>query len=142
MNQELPQLEAELGPLYEKARAQRKHVASHTALDAAALINPWQGQLCAFGCYVYGLVLTGRERKAEARAVLVRSANEYPLHWGTWLALQALCTDEKVAATLDLRQVSLRQRARLRMHALTLATSPLSPRAALDARLFRGVPCA
>ena len=46
---------------------------------------------------MYGVVLTGRDRRADARAALVRSCNTYPCHWGAWLALLALCTD---AATL------------------------------------------
>jgi len=106
MNQELPQLEAELEPLFEAARLV---VALLIALPLLTRrVAGVQGQLCAFGSFVYGLVLTGRERKAEARAALVRSVNEYPLHWGAWLALQALCPDVQTAAGLELRQARAR----------------------------------
>jgi anaphase-promoting complex subunit 8 len=84
VNQELGRLEAELAPLF-AAR-----------------------QLCPFSSYLYGLVLTERERKAEARVALAHAANEYPCHWGAWLALQALCPDAATAAGLGLRPVRSR----------------------------------
>ena len=63
---------------------------------------------------MYGLVLTERERKSEARVVLAHAANEYPCHWGAWLALQALCPDTATAAgayDADARSRSLRESA-------------------------------
>ncbi len=71
---------------------------------ARARVGP-QRQLCAFGSYLYGIVLGERDRKAEARAALVFAANEYPCHWGAWQALQALCPDAATAAKLGLRPV-------------------------------------
>ena len=64
-----------------------------------------QGLLCAFEAYVYGLVLTQRERKAEARAALAFAANEYPCNWSAWVALQNLCPDAATAAALSLKPV-------------------------------------
>ena len=54
---------------------------------------------------MYGLVLTERERKAEARAALVFAANGYPCNWSAWMALQNLCPDAATAAGLSLKPV-------------------------------------
>ena len=64
-----------------------------------------QGLLCPFEAYVYGLVLTERERKAEARTALAFAANGYPCNWSAWVALQNLCPDAATAAGLSLKPV-------------------------------------
>jgi hypothetical protein len=119
INQELGRLEADLAPLFEKARSRRRAPACLATLPDRACVFPLaaaarpysvQRQLCPFGAYVYGLVLTERERKAEARVALAYAANEYPCHWGAWLALQALCPDAATAAGLGLRPVRERRR--------------------------------
>jgi len=73
-NRELQALEGELVPLFER------------------------GALCPFSCYLLGLVLSARGRKAEARAALVRSLNAFPCNWSAWSALQPLCCEAEVAA--------------------------------------------
>ena len=71
-----------------------------------------QGLLCPFEAYVYGLVLTERERKAEARAALAFAANGYPCNWSAWVALQNLCPDAATAAGLSLKPVRVGWRER------------------------------
>ncbi|KAK3239275.1 anaphase-promoting complex component apc8 [Cymbomonas tetramitiformis] len=80
MNTELEPLAAELSGLHER------------------------GLLDSFGKYLYGVILADRDRKVEARDMLVASVNEYPWHWGAWQALQGLCTDEEVVQGLPLNK--------------------------------------
>ncbi|EIE22594.1 TPR-like protein [Coccomyxa subellipsoidea C-169] len=42
-----------------------------------------------FLLYLYGLVLSDRERRAEAREALLRSVHGYPCNWSAWQALAA-----------------------------------------------------
>jgi len=61
-----------------------------------------QGALDSFGKYLYGVVLADRDRKDDARAVLVESVNEYPWHWGAWQSLQSLCSTVNAAEALPI----------------------------------------
>ncbi|KAK9814160.1 hypothetical protein WJX72_001350 [[Myrmecia] bisecta] len=77
-----------------------------------------EAELCAacqggnpdsFIAYLYGLVLADRERKSEARALLLASISGYPCHWGAWQALQQLCVDCDVQAGLSLPRHWMRE---------------------------------
>mmetsp|Transcript_98791 Transcript_98791/g.205940 ORF Transcript_98791/g.205940 Transcript_98791/m.205940 type:complete len:636 (+) Transcript_98791:76-1983(+) len=49
--------------------------------------------------YLYGIVLKGLDRKADARQALVKSVEAFPWNWSAWLDLMALLVDSE--ASLD-----------------------------------------
>mmetsp|Transcript_30547 Transcript_30547/g.77136 ORF Transcript_30547/g.77136 Transcript_30547/m.77136 type:complete len:618 (-) Transcript_30547:118-1971(-) len=50
--------------------------------------------------YLYGIVLRGLGRRAEARRVLVQSVHACPWNWSAWLDIVAICSDLNDAASI------------------------------------------
>lgn len=55
-----------------------------------------------FLLYLRGLVLLEKDRKAEAKSLLVKAACGYPCHWGAWESLLPLCASVEDARGLGL----------------------------------------
>ncbi|GMH41920.1 hypothetical protein BSKO_09839 [Bryopsis sp. KO-2023] len=53
-----------------------------------------------FLLYVYGLVLSDRQRNEEARAAFVKSVTGYPCNWSGWQALHELCPSLDIVDSL------------------------------------------
>mmetsp|Transcript_58831 Transcript_58831/g.140283 ORF Transcript_58831/g.140283 Transcript_58831/m.140283 type:complete len:625 (-) Transcript_58831:166-2040(-) len=51
------------------------------------------GALDGLNLYLYGMVLRGLERNAEAQSVLLESVRQFPCNWSAWLDIIAISSD-------------------------------------------------
>jgi anaphase-promoting complex subunit 8 len=51
-------------------------------------------KLNALNLYVYGVALKQRNKKEQAKKVLVEALNKFPLLWSAWIELNSLCKRE------------------------------------------------
>ncbi|XP_014216775.1 cell division cycle protein 23 homolog isoform X2 [Copidosoma floridanum] len=58
--------------------------------------------LDGFGLYLYGIILKKLQLPKEATRILLESVHKQPMHWGTWLELSSLITDNEMLETLVL----------------------------------------
>jgi len=69
-NEQLQPLQEELAPIYK------------------------QGNLDAFGIYLYAMVLNALKATDEAREALIQAVNAYPYIWSAWVDLALLCRNK------------------------------------------------
>lgn len=79
-----------LGPLYASGKAAEAATAAATTTASPSAASG----LDAFCTYLYGVVLRGLGRRAEAQEALLASVHAYPLNWSAWLDLCGLVADD------------------------------------------------
>ena len=57
-----------------------------------------QHHLNELNLYLYGLVLKEREKKEEAKEVLITALNKFPCFWSAWLELCKLIDSDNMVS--------------------------------------------
>ncbi|KAK3921067.1 Cell division cycle protein 23-like protein [Frankliniella fusca] len=71
-------------------------------LSAELRVEYKDGKLDAYCLYLYGVVLKRLELVRDAQNILVEAIQKEPLHWGAWLELAALVSDQGSAPLTDI----------------------------------------